>query len=72
MRGGESGSQLPEEEDWLRATIARLPLPPHPPRDVFLLRPGGIGVDGGDGELSVAEPPLRQVEGDAGGGDAWA
>ena len=47
-------------------------LPPHFPCDILLLGADGIGIDGGGGELGVAEPFLHHVEGDAAGdgGDA--
>src|ERR1017187_2049243 len=34
---------------------------PHPCRDVAFLWPHGIGVDGGGGELRMAEPALQEV-----------
>ena len=47
---------------------------PHPASNIRFLSPDGIGIDGGGGELGVAEPFLHQVERDAGrdGGDAEA
>ena len=42
--------------------------------DIFFFGGGGVGIDGGGGELGVTEPFLEEVEGDSGGdgGDAEA
>jgi hypothetical protein len=44
---------------------------PHAPSDVLLLRTDGVGVNSGRAELGVTEPPLHQVERDAGGDDGY-
>jgi len=41
-------------------------LRPHPPGDILFLGADGVGVDGGGGELGVAEPLLHWVERNAG------
>ena len=40
---------------------------PHFAGDIFFFGACSVGVDGGGGELGVAEPFLEEVEGDAGG-----
>ncbi len=55
------GAQMSTAQ-WERSFLSRRCSRPHPRRDVSFLRPDGVRVDRGGGELRVSQPSLQQIQ----------